>query len=202
MSQMRAVIFDWGGVLIDDPVPGLMQFCADALGVPKEIYIKAHRKFAPDLQAGKISEDAFWDALCGELEIPAPKERSLWYDAFKAVYSPRPDMFTLARSLQGNGYKTAFLSNTEIPAVRFFLEQKYDMFDVLVFSCIEGVKKPDREIYEIIVERLGVEPQQAVLIDDRLDCIDGANAAGLKTISFESIEQVKTELRRLGIKIT
>jgi len=202
MGEVRAVIFDWGGVLIDDPAPGLMQFCADALGVPKEIYIKAHRKFTPDFQTGKISEDAFWDAICGELEIPAPKERSLWYPAFKAVYSPKPDMFALARSLQGNGYKTGFLSNTEIPAVRLFLEQKYDMFDVLVFSCIEGAKKPDRKIYELTIERLGVEPQQAVFIDDRLDCIDGANTAGLKTIFFESIEQVKNELHRLGVKST
>jgi epoxide hydrolase-like predicted phosphatase len=201
MGEVRAVIFDWGGVLIDDPAPGLMQYCADALGVPKEIYVQAHRKFAADFQTGKIGEDVFWAGVCEELEVSQPKEQSLWYPAFKAVYSPKKNMFELAESLQKRGYKTAFLSNTEIPAVRFFLEQGYDMFDVLVFSCIEGIKKPDRRIYELTVERLCLEPAEAVLIDDRAECIDGAKEAGLKTILFASVEQVKDELLRFSVKI-
>jgi epoxide hydrolase-like predicted phosphatase len=110
-------------------------------------------------------------------------------------------MFELAESLQKRGYKTGFLSNTEIPAVRFFLEQGYDMFDVLVFSCVEGIKKPDRRIYELTVERLCLEPAEAVLIDDRAECINGASEAGLKTILFASVEQVKDELLRLSVKI-
>ena len=201
MERIKSVIFDWGGVLIDDPAPGLMQYCAEALGVSKENYIKAHGKFAEVFQKGLISEDTFWERVCSELNVPKPKAHSLWTDAFKAAYVPREDMFSVAALLQENGYRTAVLSNTEAPAMRYFHQLQYDMFDVLVFSCAEGTRKPERKIYELTVEKLGSQPAQSVLIDDKPEYIDGAKQAGLNTILFRNIEQVKNELARLRVKI-
>ena len=201
MERIKSVIFDWGGVLIDDPAPGLMQYCAEALGVSKENYIKAHGKFAEVFQKGLISEDTFWERVCSELNVPKPKAHSLWTDAFKAAYVPREDMFSVAALLQENGYRTAVLSNTEAPAMRYFHQLQYDMFDVLVFSCAEGTRKPERKIYELTVEKLGSQPAQSVLIDDKPEYIDGAKQAGLNTIIFRNIEQVKNELARLRVKI-
>jgi putative hydrolase of the HAD superfamily len=200
MQGIKSIIFDWGGVLIDDPAPALMRYCADALSIPKENYTKAHRKFAADFQTGHISEDVFWQKVCGELNVPKPRNRSLWSKAFEAVYSPRTEVFSLARLLHRNGYRTGFLSNTEVPAMNYFYQQKYDMFDAAVFSCAEGILKPDRRIYELTLERLKTQPGEAVFIDDRQDFINGAKEAGLNTILFKSIGQVKTELARLGVK--
>lgn len=76
MERIESVIFDWGGVLIDDPAPGLMQYCAQALAVSKEDYIKAHSKFAAEFQKDLISEDTFWERICSELNIPKPKQDS------------------------------------------------------------------------------------------------------------------------------
>ena len=201
METIKSVIFDWGGVLIEDPAPGLMRYCAKALHVSKEEYIKAHSKFADDIQKGLISEDTFWEQICSELNAPKPKVRSLWTDAFKAAYVPRADMFSMAASLQENGYRTAVLSNTEFPAMEYFHELRYDMFDVPVFSCTEGVKKPDRKIYELTLEKLGSLPEQSVFIDDKPEYINGAKEVGINTILFQNIDQVKDELNRLGVKI-
>ena len=55
------------------------------------------------------------------------------------MYRPREEVFGLARRLRERGYKTSLLSNTEAPAMAFFLELGYDMFDALTFSCAEGV---------------------------------------------------------------
>ena len=74
------------------------------------------------------------------------------------------------------------------------------MFDELVFSCAERVRKPDREIYELAAERLGCAPEQAVFIDDKQEYIKGAEEAGLRAIVFEDVEQVKNELARVGVK--
>jgi len=201
MESIKSVIFDWGGVLIDDPAPGLMRYCAEALGVSKENYIKAHSKFAEDFQKGLISEDTFWQRICGELNVPKPTGHSLWTDAFKAAYVPREDMFSVAASLQENGCKTALLSNTEAPAMRYFHQLRYDMFDVLVFSCAEGTRKPERKIYELTIERLRSQPGQSVFIDDKPEYINGAKEVGIVTILFQSVEQVKDELSRLGVEI-
>ena len=118
--EIKAVIFDWGGVLIDDPAPGLMQYCAKELNVSKQQYTEAHQRFEADFVKGLISEDTFWSRICRELNIPKPKAHSLWTDAFKSAYIPREDMFSMAASLQKNGYKTAVLSNTEKPAMQYF----------------------------------------------------------------------------------
>ncbi len=200
MEVIESVIFDWGGVLIDDPVPGLMKYCSEALAVSKEDYIKAHDKFAEDFEKGLINEDMFWERMCSELGVSKPKVPSLWADAFDAAYVPREDMFSLAGGLRENGYKTAFLSNTEKPAMQFFHQLRYDIFDVLVFSCAEGTRKPERRIYELTVQRLGSEAGQSLFIDDKPEYINGAQQAGLNTILFESISQVKNELTRLGVE--
>lgn len=199
MERIESVIFDWGGVLIDDPGPGLMQYCSRALTVSKEDYIRAHNKFAADFQKGLIREDIFWERICGELNVPKPKVESLWADAFNAAYAPREDMFSLSARLRENGYKTAVLSNTEAPAMQYFYQFQYNMFDVSVFSCAEGTKKPEKKIYELTVQKLGSRPGQSVFIDDKPEYINGAKQAGLNTILFRNIEQVKNELAGLFI---
>ena len=201
MKTIKSIIFDWGGVLIDDPAPGLMQYCAKALKVSKENYIKAHNKFEANFQKGLIREDTFWGQICSELNVSKPKNPSLWAEAFEAAYVPRNDMFSMADSLQENGYRTAVLSNTEVPAMQLFQLKRYDMFDVTVFSCLEGVKKPSREIYELTLEKLGTGPGQSIFIDDKQEYIDGAKEVGINTVLFQDIVQVKDELNRLGVKV-
>ncbi len=200
-GKIESVIFDWGGVLIDDPAPGLVCYCANALGVSEEHFIEACSKFAADFRKGTISEGTFWAHLADELNVAKPAIPSLWGEAFAKVYQPKEEMFSLVSGLRNNGYKTALLSNTEIPAMQYFYQQQYDMFDVLIFSCWEGIKKPERKIYELALEKLGTRPTEAVFIDDKPRCIKGAQEAGLKTILFESVSQVKDELTKLSVQI-
>jgi len=196
MEGIESVIFDWGGVLIEDPAPGLVKYCSEALGVSEEEYIKVYEMFGGDFQRGVISEEEFWERMCRGLGVSRPTVSSLWADAFKAAYVPREEMFALAAGLREKGYKTALLSNTEAPAMKYFHQLSYDMFDVKVFSCAERTAKPEREIYELTVQGLGTKAGQSVFIDDKPDYINGAQQAGLKTILFESVGQVKSELAK------
>jgi FMN phosphatase YigB (HAD superfamily) len=198
-TGIEAVLFDWGGVLIDNPAPGLMAYCAKALGVPVEDYIRVHNTYGEAFQTGSISEGVFWRRVCGDLNRPLPRQASLWGEAFRAVYRPREEVFALARRLRESGCKTSLLSNTEVPAMQFFLELGYDMFDAPTFSCAEGTAKPGREIHAVAARKLRTEPAQCVLIDDRLDFIEGARNAGMQGIVYKSLMQVKGELAGLGL---
>ena len=48
--MIKAVIFDWGGVLIDNPALGLVAYCAEHLGVSEATFAEAHKKFEPAFQ--------------------------------------------------------------------------------------------------------------------------------------------------------
>ena len=195
-GKIKAVIFDWGGVLIDDPRPALMQYCAEAFDVLVDVYIQTHDKFLDDFQKGLISEQSFWEKICKELKKPMLARNSLWVDAFRAAYSPRPEVFAFAAELHNKGYKTALLSNTEAPAMQMIQQLDYDMFDELIFSCAEGTVKPEKKIYDIAIGKLDLLSEQVVLIDDKAEFINGARQAGLKGIVFKNLKQVKKDLSK------
>jgi HAD superfamily hydrolase (TIGR01509 family) len=162
-----------------------------------EKYEKAYRQLSKNFQKNLISENTFWEKISSELKVHKPKVSSLWTDAFKAAYVPRKEMFTLAAELKGKGYKTAVLSNTEIPTMQYFYQLRYDMFDVTVFSCVEGTIKPERKIFEIALTKLDCIPEQSVFIDDNPEFVKAAGKYGLYAILFENIEKIKNKITEL-----
>jgi len=127
--------------------------------------------------------------------------QSLWEDAFKYAYSEKKEVFSFAVSLKNKRYKVGFLSNTEEPTMNFFYKQGYTMFDEVIFSCEKGFLKPQREIYEIILQRLCVQPEEALFIDDKRENILAAEKVGIQTILFKNPEQLKKELKSLSVII-
>ena len=201
MPKIKGVIFDWGGVLIDDPEPVLIAFCSNALGVPKDAFKEAKSLFSAEFQKGKITESQFWIGICSNLNVTTPKSKSLWFEAFKHADSPKKDVLALVPSLRENGYKTAMLSNAEIPAVKYFSQKEYVSFDVAVFSCFEGTSKPEHRIYELALERLNLQADEVLFVDDNPEYIMGANQVGLNTILFEDFQQLKGRLGYFSVQI-
>ncbi|MBP8304292.1 MAG: HAD family phosphatase [Phycisphaerae bacterium] len=197
---IKAVIFDWGGVMIDDPAPGLMRYCAEALGVTREQYTQVHSAMCRPFQEGRVTEEVFWQGVCGQLGCAMPMG-SLWGEAFQAVYAPRQEMFDLVVRLRGKGCRTALLSNTEPPCVRHLRGLGDHPFDVLVFSCVEGVCKPDRRIYERALKRLGVSGQEAVFVDDRPEFVEGARQVDLRAVLFEGAGPLQARLAAMGMRL-
>ena len=195
--MIRAVIFDWGGVLIENPAPALLAYFSRRLGVSPEELNGAYRKYAEAFQKGRISEEELWRRVSAQLGTRELPPSSLWYEAFREVYTPREEVFSLASDLKGRGYKIGLLSNTEEGAVRYFQEQGYEMFDVTVFSCREGTRKPERRIYEIALKRLGVFPQEAIFIDDNEEFVKGAREVGMEAILYTGTQALKDALNSL-----
>ena len=199
--MIRAIVFDWGGVLIENPTPGLLTYCAKQLHTSESMLNTAYRKYEESFQKGMISEESLWKNISSELKTPSPATSSLWEAAFKNVYKEKKEVFQFVSLLKQNGYLTGFLSNTECPAMRFFQKQGYNMFDVTVFSCAEGTRKPEKEIYQILLEKLGVEPHETVFVDDRSDFIHGAEHVGIHGILFQDIDQVRSDLTSILVNI-
>ena len=198
---MKAIIFDWGGVLCEETALGLVSYFSKALQVAPDALVKAFRPFLAAFQKGQISEDNLWQGMCAALGIERLHNPSLWGEALRAIYVPKQEMFALAARLKEKGYTVGLLSNAEMAAMDFFYEQGYAMFDAAVFSCAEGMRKPEQRIYEIALERLGVHPHEAIFIDDRVDFITGAKKLGIHTILFKDPEQVRQYLASFVISL-
>lgn len=97
-------------------------------------------------------------------------------------------------------FKLAMLSNIssrERLELRFEQGQLDELFDVVVASGDEGYIKPEPEIYEIALARLGVKPEECVMLDDILEYCHGAEAVGLHAIQYFNLQQAITDLNAL-----
>ena len=109
------------------------------------------------------------------------------------------ELITFIKTLRPT-YKLAMLSNVRS---RERLDQLFDpgeldqLFDTVVASGDVGFIKPEREIYEMAAEQLGVLPQECVMIDDIREYCDGAEDAGMRSIQFTSTEQAIADFAAL-----
>ena len=97
------------------------------------------------------------------------------------------EVWALAAGFRARGGRTAFLSNSgpEVMA-KLRSERPIDrLFDAVVVSCEVGLSKPDPRIYRHCLAHLGLEPPQALFVDDRADNIEGAARIGLRTLQFD-----------------
>lgn len=106
------------------------------------------------------------------------------------------------KQLKEAGYGVYYLSN-------FFQKADEDCKDLMGFleltdggilSYKDKITKPDRQIYELLLERFGLKAEECVFLDDTKKNIDGARAVGIHGILFHDREQAVAELQKLGVK--
>jgi epoxide hydrolase-like predicted phosphatase len=198
--MIKTVIFDWGGVLIEETTSGIINYCADKLKINPVNLKSAYRLFIKDLQTGIISEEQFWQKINSRIKLPHGLPVSLWDDAIKHVFKESREVFRILEMLKQNGYRTALLSNTELPAIKYLSEKDYHKyFDEFILSCNERCAKPNAGIYTLALMRLNARAEETVFIDDNLDNVLEAKRCGMRVIWFYNASQLETELYKLKI---
>jgi len=201
MQKIKSVVFDWGGVLIKNPVKDFLEECSKRIGLEAQNLKEAYREFSPSFERGILTESNLWKRISDKLNINIPNSYSLWNSCFKKVYNPYKNVIELASHLHKNGYKIALLSNTEVPAMDYFHELNYDFFDETVFSCAEGFVKPDLQIYRILIKKLNLLPENIVFIDDKKENVQSAQQLGMNALVFRNYDQLITDLKKASVII-
>jgi epoxide hydrolase-like predicted phosphatase len=203
---IRTVISDFGGVLT---TPLLRSFLAfqDATGIPFEALGQAMQRAAErdgayplfELEKGRITEEDFLELLRAELEPELGHRPEL--HRFREIYfealDPNQPMVELMRSLRDRGYRMALLTNNVRewePLWRSMLPVD-EIFEVIVDSGFVGTRKPEREIYELTLERLGgQEPNVCLFVDDVEEHCAAARELGMTTVHFRDNDQAIPEI--------
>ncbi|HIP97615.1 MAG TPA: HAD family phosphatase, partial [Anaerolineae bacterium] len=168
---IKAIIFDFGGVLIGPRSEEEHRYWAERLGLrPGQVgdILYGGEEWAL-VKVGAISEDEFWQRVGPKLGLHTAEEIDRFRQEYFAGDTERLDrqLVDLAQELRGK-YKLAVLSNAS-GVVEDLLRERFgirDLFDVVIDSACVGLAKPDRAIYELALERVGVAPDEAVFIDD------------------------------------
>ena len=196
--MIKAVIFDWGGVLMRTEDATGRRKWEQRLGLPQYAVDQiVHGSRSWDLaQSGEISDKDYWADVGYQLGIEGETLQEFRHDYFSGDVLDM-QLIGLIRRLRPK-FKTALLSNAS-PYLEKELDEcgVTDVFDVIIISGIVGVQKPDPAIYRIILERLGVAPDEALFVDDLENNIHAAQELGIHTVHFQENINLGSQLERL-----
>jgi epoxide hydrolase-like predicted phosphatase len=195
---IKAVIWDIGGVIARTEDRSPRDQLADDLGVTRE-YLNDLFFSGPlgiRAQKGEISVSELMSHIRSELALTSSEFPDL-QERFFAGDMIDYKLVDFIRTLKPR-YKTGVISNAWGQLDELLAEWEIaDAFDVVIGSGDEGIMKPDPAIFRLALERLGIEPGEAVFIDDFIENIQGARAVGMQGIHFLKPEQALGDLKVL-----
>ncbi len=191
MAQIKAVIFDMGGVILRSEDQAPRDRLAESLGITHQELIQQvfGSETARQATVGKITEAAHWQSVADHLGLDAD-ELIDFQNQFWAGDRADRSLLEFIDGLRPR-YITALLSNAWGGA-RQALTEKYNAlysFDVIVYSAEVGLAKPDPAIYHFALNQLGVTAQEAIFVDDFVENIEAAAALGIHAVRFFNAEQ-------------
>jgi putative hydrolase of the HAD superfamily len=204
--SLRAVISDFGGVLTTPLIQSFLAF-QDQTGIAMETLGVAMQRIAErdgrhplfELEMGRISEADFLKRIAAELEheLGHRPEMHRFSEIYFEALEPNLPMIELMRELGGRGLRMALLTNNvrEWEPLWRSMVPIDELFEVVVDSAFVGCRKPDREIYEIVLERLGVPAEACLFVDDvEVNC-EAARELGMTAVHFRDNDQAIDEIK-------
>lgn len=201
--DLRAVVFDYGMVLTDQPDPTAHSEMMRITGLDQKQLDTFYWADRHAYDEGKLTGLEFWQKIDRDAGLKLdPKliaELNQW-DA--RMWTTKNDtMVAWQLKLKEHGIKTAILSNmgdnVHENIVREF--KWIDSFDVLVWSYQLKTAKPDPAIFKYVLDKLNTRPEETLFLDDKHVNIDAALASGIRGLLFSNVDQLRADLVAQGL---
>ncbi len=221
--KIKAIIFDVGGVLqlpkyptrlIQDShlsgVPkhcghrnkGIHEYLANKLKIVLDQWFDAIDTYYALSIEGKISEKELMSRISKNLHVSQGKLKGLIIKAYKRQFILNKELINVASKLKKQGYKVGILSDQWQLSKRALMPKSLTKkFNPVLVSCDNGIRKPNKDYYKLLLKRLKLKPSQIVFIDNQEWNIKPAKKLGIKTILFKNNKQAIKSLEKLGVKI-
>jgi putative hydrolase of the HAD superfamily len=194
--KYQAVIFDLFGTLIPNfserEYHEVVRQMASILDAPEETFWQLWKNTFNERALGILPDlESQITQVCRNLSLQIGQDKvreavRLRFNYEKAAIIPRPDAIQTLAALTFDGIKTGLISDcsSEVPAI-WNDTALAPFFDVTLFSCSAGVRKPDPRIYHLAMEQLCVEPADCLYVGDGSSReLSGASQAGMTAVQL------------------
>jgi putative hydrolase of the HAD superfamily len=192
--MIKAFIFDFFGVI----GASTYQLIAESIDIKTPEQLTAISDLHKSIDNGFVNQEQF---LHQYAEIAG-----ITYEEFLKIYHNSNNRFSVSEkliefigTLKSDGYKIGLLSNVNKEAFEEFVKpivSKNKYFDEVMPSFKTGLVKPALEAFLVMADKLGVEPEECVMVDDLELNAHAAEAAGLKAIVYKNFHQFKDEISK------
>jgi epoxide hydrolase-like predicted phosphatase len=202
--MIKVIIFDFGRVITAQKPLSLFRSYEEELGLDPDTInsIMFGSQAWQDTLLGRKTTEEFWHLIGPELGLSTADEVNRFRRRYHADEAINEAVLDLIRKLRGR-YKLAILSNSPPDLTRWLVDwEMRDLFEVVFCSGDEGMIKPDPAAFKLTLERLGVEPGEAVFIDDTPEHVEAARKLGIQGIIFTTAAALKDDLKKfLGFDV-
>ena len=204
--QPQAMLFDLGGVLIDWPgIAGLVDIARGEFTVEEARQRWLHSQWVREHETGACSTAQFARGVVAEFDLPVTAEEFLTaYNSW--LKGPFSGAVALLHELSAS-FHLACLSNiSQLHWERLLDDARsrnmIGKFRHRFVSFEMGRMKPDRCVFDHVLEYMPFAPERIAFFDDNRECVDMARSLGLRAFEVRGVAAIRSALASMGIEIT
>ena len=202
MVKVSCILFDLGGVLVNWNNSWLVEDISKKFQLSKTKLSEAFENNLEDYSSGKINELEFWHRIGKTVNSSELKkiEKSLYDEICSKRMSINYFVYGLSKKLKERGFSIGIISNTE--SVIFSLIEEMmptEHFDYKFLSYKIGLVKPDKRLFEYVLEKLPYSKENLLYIDDCILNVHIAESLGIESIHYSSNEKFMSQLQTKNI---
>lgn len=202
-ARIKAICFDLDGVFFTSKGKNSFHnFLIEQTGNKELVDNLMYR--SPEmaqLVRGQISPTDFWNRVreITGLKLTDKEFANRWIQD----YEVDKDVLEAVKNAKAQGFKTCVCTNNNAIRLPLLVEQYglNDLFNVITSSHEVGFTKPDKQIFQTLLDRLEVTGPELVYADDNPERLEGARELGINTFQFHNLNQYLDELMNLGVNL-
>ena len=202
MSTIHAIFWDVGGVLLTNAWDHTQRMAAlKHFRLDEEEFHSRHEMVISSFERGKISLDEYLDRTVFYRNRPFSRDE--FRDYMFSLSEVMPEVLAYARTLADSRKYFMGTINNESRELNLYRIEKFgfrEIFRLFVSSCFVGLRKPESGIYRLAIETTQINPEACCFIDDRALNLEIAAKMGMRTIQMQTLEQLREDLGKLGVK--
>jgi len=203
LAPIRAIFWDVGGVLLSNAWDHTQRAAAlEHFHLDADEFQSRHEMLVSSFERGKITLEDYLDRTVFY------RTRSFSRDEFRdymfSLSQPFPAVLQFAQALADSGKYFMGTINNESRELNYDRIEKFGMrkmFQLFISSCFVGYRKPEIDIYRLALETTQIPAEQCCFIDDRPLNLESAAKVGMHAIEMSVIEQLRSDLEKLGVGV-